>query len=231
MRKILLGGIALTALAAAFPSFAADLPPNSGGSYYTPYTPAPVFNWSGLYLGANGGYGFGSFLGGGTTRFGSADAGVLGGTLGYNYQINQFLVGLESDFDWTSFKSSKTYLPGPIYETAKLDSLWTLRGRVGYAMDNVLLFATGGYAGGMIRTNLTDSTLPVPLGGPTYASDNYSNGFAIGGGLEYAFSSVLSAKAEYLYTSLDNQSIFDGAHATSVALHESLVRGGIDFHF
>ena len=230
MRKILLGGVALTALAAAFPSFAADLPRNAAPppSYYTP---APVFNWSGLYLGVNGGYGFGSFMGGGTTRFGSADAGVLGATAGYNYQIGQFVVGLESDFDWTSFESSKTYLPGPISESAKLDDLWTVRGRLGYAMDNVLFFATGGYAGGMIRTSLTDATLPVPLGGPTYSSNNYSNGFAIGGGLEYAFSGAISVKAEYLYTSLDRQSIFGGAHLTTAAMQESLVRGGIDFHF
>ena len=80
MRKILLGGVALTALAAAFPSFAADLPPNSApaASYYAP---APAFSWSGFYLGVNGGYGFGSFTGGGTTPFGSADAGVFGGTV------------------------------------------------------------------------------------------------------------------------------------------------------
>jgi outer membrane immunogenic protein len=230
MRKILLGGVALTALAAAFPSFAADLPPNSAppNSYYSS---TPVFNWTGLYAGVNGGYGSGSFLGGGTTRFGGADAGVLGATAGYNYQVNQFVVGVESDLDWTSFESSKTYLPGPISENAKLDDLWTMRGRVGYAMDNVLLFATGGYAGGMIRTSLTDSTSPVPLGGPTYRSDYYSNGFAIGGGLEYALSSAISIKAEYLYTSLDRQTIFGGAHLTTAALNESLVRGGVDFHF
>ena len=230
MRKILLGGVALTALAAAFPSFAADLPPNAAPSE-SYYAPSPVFNWTGFYLGINTGYGFGAFTGGGATPFATADASTYGGTAGYNYQINQFVVGVESDLDWASFKSSKIYLPGPITETAKLDDLWTLRGRAGYAMDNVLLFVTGGYAGGVIRSNLTDGTLPIPAGGPTYGSSNYSNGYAFGGGLEYAFTSAISAKAEYLYTSLDKQSIFNGAHSTSVALHESLVRGGIDFHF
>ena len=228
MRKILLGGVALTVSAAAFPSFAADLPRN-----YAPppsyYAPAPVFSWTGFYLGFNGGYGLGGFTGGGATPFGTADAGLLGLTAGYNYQIGQFVVGLESDVDWTSFKSSKVYkAPGSISETAKLDNLFTVRGRLGYAMDNVLLFATGGYAGGEIKTSLTDSTTLPPT---TYGSSKYSNGYALGGGLEYAFSNTISAKAEYLYTSLDKQSIFGGAYATSVALHESLIRGGIDFHF
>ena len=230
MRKILLGGVALTALAAAFPSFAADLPRNSAPapSYYSP---APVFNWTGLYLGVNGGYGFGSFTGGGTTRFGGADAGVLGATAGYNYQIGQFVVGIESDFDWTGFKSSKTYLPGPISETAKLDDLWTLRGqgRLRHGQRSALCNRR------LCRRDDQDQPhrfdLPVPLGGPTYRSNKYSNGFAIGGGLEYAFTNAISVKAEYLYTSLDRQSIFGGAYLTTAAMHESLVRGGIDFHF
>lgn len=225
MRKILLGGVALTALAAAFPSFAADLPRNTA-PMQPYYAPTPAFNWTGFYLGINTGYGFGSYTGGGSTPFGAADAGVFGGTVGYNYQINQFLVGLESDYDWTSFNSSKTYLVPTIGESAKVDGLWTLRGRAGYTMDNVLLFATGGYAGGVIRSNLTNPTVPV-----SYGSSNYSNGYAFGGGLEYAFTNAISVKAEYLYTSLDKQSIFGGAYATSVALHESLVRGGVDFHF
>jgi outer membrane immunogenic protein len=230
MRKILCGGVALMALAAAVPSFAADLPPNSAppDSFYTP---APVFNWSGLYVGFNGGYGFGGFSGGGATPFKGADAGVLGGTAGYNYQMSQFVVGLEGDFDWTSFKSTQTYLPGPVVETGRLDHLFTIRGRVGYAMDNVLLFVTGGYAGGVISADLTDSTVPVPVGGPTYHTDAYSDGYAIGGGLEYAFSGAISLKAEYLYASLGSQPIFSGAHATNIALHESLVRGGLNFHF
>lgn len=226
MRKILFGGVALTALAAAFPSFAADLPPYSAPPPY--YAPMPVFSWSGLYFGVNGGYGFGTFMGGGTAPFGSADAGVFGATAGYNYQIDNFVLGIESDIDWTGFKSSKTYLPGPITESAQLDDLWTVRGRLGYAINNVLLYATGGYAGGMIRTHLTDPTLP---GGTTFSSTTYNNGFAIGGGLEYAFNNVVSVKSEYLYTSLDRQSIFRGPHLTTAALNESLVRAGLDIHF
>lgn len=228
MRKFLLGGVALASIAAAFPSFAADLPPNGAESYYAP---TPVFNWTGLYVGVNGGESFGSFSGGGATRFGSAAAGLIGLTAGYNYQIDRFVVGVEGDADWTSLKSVKTYLPGPIVESAKTNGLWSLRGRMGYAFDNVLLYATGGYVGGMIKTSLNDASLPVPAGGPFYRSNNFSNGYVIGAGLEYAFTRSISVKAEYLYRSLDNQPIFGGAHLSNAGLHESLVRGGINYHF
>jgi outer membrane immunogenic protein len=226
----MLGGIAVVTWMAAVPSFAADLP-SYGGPAEPYYSPVPVFRWSGYYVGANGGYGFGSFTGGGATRFGSAEAGLFGLTAGYNYQIDHFVVGVEGDVDWADLKSEKTYAHGAINETAETDGLWSFRGRVGYAMDNVLLYVTGGYIGGMLKTSLYDATVPVPTGGPTYKSNNFNSGYVIGVGLEYAFNNSISVKTEYLYRSLGDQPVFGGAHLTRAGLNESVVRGGINYHF
>jgi outer membrane immunogenic protein len=229
MRKILTGSIALAALTAAAPSFAADLPPAAGAPVY--YSSAPAFDWTGFYAGADAGYAFGSFSGGGATPFGGANSDLFGLSAGYNFQITQFVVGVEGDVDWGDLKSYKTYLPGPINEFAKTDTLWSLRGRIGYALDNVLLYATGGYVAGVLKTELNDATVPVPVGGPSYASNKFNSGYVIGAGLEYALNRSFSVKAEYLYRTLDDQSIFGGAHLTNAGLHESLVRGGVNYHF
>ena len=230
MRRFLIGGIVLAALIAPAASSAADLPGYSAPAE-TYYTPTPVFNWNGLYAGVNAGYGFGGFTGGGATPFGKPEAGILGFTGGYNFQINQFVVGVEGDVDWANLRSRKTFSPGPVSEIAETNSMWSLRARAGYAVDNILLYVTGGYVGGQIKTSLNDPSVPPPAGGPFYKSNNFNSGYVIGAGLEYALTRSFSVKAEYLYRSLGQEGVFGGAHLTTAGLDESIVRGGVNYHF
>ena len=100
----------------------------------------------------------------------------------------------------------------------------SLRARFGYAMDRALFYVTGGYTGANMRGSLADTG-----GNPSlfFNQSNYLNGYVVGLGLEYAVTNNVSVKAEYLYRTLEDQSIFGGAHLTNAGLHESLVRGGV----
>jgi len=103
MKRILIASA--LALAAAVPAFAADLPPPVAPAPRAPvvYVPAQIFSWTGFYVGINGGWGFGQSTWTppvGTISSFSTNGGMLGGTLGGNYQIGQFVVGGEGDVDW-----------------------------------------------------------------------------------------------------------------------------------
>jgi outer membrane immunogenic protein len=161
MKRILVAGA--LALASAAPAFAADLPPPAAPPPRAPvaYVPAiPTFTWTGFYIGLNTGYAFGQADGTstlGTTGNFSVSGAMAGLTLGGNYQIGQFVVGGETDIDWQNVRGSLvgggcSFIPpvGPPAIPGSCDaaSNWvgTLRARVGFAMDRVLLYATGGAA-------------------------------------------------------------------------------------
>ncbi len=226
MKKIVLAGIAAATILSASAGFAADLPRRNQPSSPV-YTP-PVFTWTGFYLGVNGGAGFGKFSGLGKTNFGNANGGLIGATAGYNYQFNQFVAGIEGDADFARMDGSSSYnkVGGTISGKGRLSSLFTLRGRLGYSVDRALLFVTGGYAGGNVKGNLTDTSIAT-----SYSQSNYLNGYVLGAGLEYAFTNNISAKAEYLYTSLGSKNYFSGINVTNAGLRESIIRAGVNYRF
>lgn len=233
MHTFRLAALALPFVAVAS-AHAADLP---GRNYAPPpaavtaYAP-PVFSWSGFYAGLNAGYGWGSLGNIGNTTFGKPKGFVLGGTLGYNHQINQFVLGVEGDINWTGMDSSaRTLVGGPpastVVNTADVKWMGTLRARAGVALDRALLFVTGGYAGASVNAKFNDLTLAV--GG---SDSNWRNGWAVGGGIEYAFTRNISAKTEYLYTSFGSKTAFGGTPYVSRAeLSSSLVRTGVNYRF
>lgn len=233
MRTFRLAALALPLVAAASAQ-AADLPRRS----YAPppvamaaYTPPP-FSWTGFYVGLNAGYGWGSLGNVGNTTFGKPSGFVLGGTVGYNYQINQFVLGLEGDANWTNINSTaRTLVGGPpasaVVSTANVSWMGTLRARAGYSVDRALLFVTGGYAGASLEHKYNDLTLAV--GG---SDSSWRNGWAAGAGIEYAFSRNISAKTEYLYTSFGAQDLFTGApYVSRSELSISMVRAGVNYRF
>jgi outer membrane immunogenic protein len=131
MKKKMLA-ISVAAVAAAGSAAAADLPRNPAPYYYPP---APSFyNWSGFYAGLNLGYEWSKVTGSSVNPAGVAG----GGQLGYNWQTGQFVFGAETDIQVSA--ADDTFAPW------KFSNPWfgTLRGRAGYAMSNILLFATGG---------------------------------------------------------------------------------------
>ncbi len=219
MKRFLLAGVAALALTGS--ATAADLmypaPPLAPGPLYS-----PLYNWTGFYVGINGGGGYGGSNWDGIDSF-SVSGGVVGLTGGYNFQINRFVVGIETDIDWAGIKGSTTScLFGCDTRNAWIG---TIRGRFGYAFDRFLPYLTGGVALGDIRANRTY----FPGGSFTNA------GWALGGGLEVAiFGSAFTAKVEYLYVGLGdfncglNCGLLPGSN---VSYYANLLRGGINVRF
>src|ERR1700691_2770021 len=200
LSKFLLSSSLLLAMAAS--AAAADLPSEKGPPVYAP-PPPPAFSWSGVYIGAQLGYGWNNSSAPFDTSFGFAlpnesnGGGILGGVhIGYNYQVSQFVFGLEGDVNGSSQSASGVdpfdYAGVVGFHTSK-DIDASIRGRIGYAFDRVLIYATGGGAYGNFRTSYNDG----------FAFDTFNTGrvgWTVGGGLEYAIDNNWSVRAEYRYT-------------------------------
>ena len=215
-------------LALASPAFAADLPhPIYKAPPYAPEV-APLFSWSGFYVGINGGYAWGkadvsNSLGSFTTD--TQDGWLIGGTVGYNYQMGNFVLGLEGDFDYALIKGNTTNTGACAAGSCEVKNTWfaTARGRVGYAMDRWLPYITGGgaFAGLKVEPSTGNS------------SSSTTTGWTAGAGVEYAFMPAWSAKIEYLYADL-GKSTCDASIcgvSTDVDPKINIVRAGLNYHF
>ena len=210
--------LALTGVAAT----AADLPPRYPQPYARAPVYSPVYNWTGFYLGINGGGGWGSSRWDGIDSF-DLSGGLIGGTIGYNWQIGQFVIGAEGDIDWSGIKGTTTVLC-PFGCQTRNHWLATVRGRVGYAFDRFLPYLTGGLAVGDINTSVPG----LPGGSITNA------GWTIGGGLEFGVVSNVSVKAEYLYVDLGgfNCGLNCGLlPAGDASFHANVLRAGLNVRF
>jgi outer membrane immunogenic protein len=211
--KRIIVGVTLAA-ASAVSAFSADLPARA-----PPPMPAPpaIYNWTGFYLGANAGYGWGhqnplSLL---STQFDQATfnvhGGMIGATLGAQIQASHIVMGLEADGDWASVKGSSSFtptiagvpLPFALGLNSSASAYYTGRARVGYAMDNVLLYGTGGAA--MLNSSVTGNSVPAATCGtagvlPRCSGSSTRLGVAAGAGAEYGFMPNMSAKAEYIWS-------------------------------
>jgi outer membrane immunogenic protein len=231
-------------LALAPPASAADLslPP----IYKAP--PPQIFSWTGGYIGVNGGGGWGQTshtatagitgipgLPSLTTGNFNTHGGLVGGTVGYNYQIGPWLLGAEADLDWTNIQGTfkgVVPIPGgsaPFSLSSQLQWLETTRVRAGVVWDHALFYGTGGAAMGGLNATANASAGASGLGAAVTASDTQTRfGWTAGGGVEYAFTSYLSGKVEYLYVGLgsQNQIVVDNVKFTT-----NIVRGGLNLHF
>jgi outer membrane immunogenic protein len=176
----------------------------------------PIFTWSGIYIGVNGGYSFGKTtpLGAGAGPSFNTNGIVAGGTIGGNYQAGAFVFGAEGDFDWDNIKGTPAACVG-----CQASSTWlaTARGRVGVAFDRVLVYGTGGAAFQQLKF-----TIP-----PAASATSSPFGWTAGGGVEFALSPNWSAKAEYLFVDFNNKTI-GGANFNLI---ENVVRGGVNYRF
>lgn len=227
MKRILF--TAMLSIAAAGTALAADLPqpappPPQAPVAYIP-TVAPVYNWGGIYVGINGGWGFGkSDWTGGAAPSGSFDisGGVVGGTAGANFQTDAFVFGVETDLDYSQVAGNG---PGSFCANCYTSSTWlgTTRARVGYAADRVLFYGTGGVAYGDVKAtafNVTNASTEI--------------GWTAGAGIEAAFADNWTARIEYLFVDLSDGSCTTACGAPpnqSVQFNENLVRAGVDFKF
>jgi outer membrane immunogenic protein len=202
---------ALSALTFAGTASAADLPRRTGAVSPAPYQAQPAGTWTGFYAGIVGAYDLCHQKGTANATYGALNGGQIGVTGGYNMQWGQVVAGVEGDMAWSNAEANRGANRSDLRNEA------TLRARAGLAVDaSTLLYVTGGYAGANIkRENATAS------------NSDWHNGYALGAGLEYAFTRNVTGKAEYLYSDLGNAS--GGALKTGVT--QNGVRMGVNYRF
>jgi len=165
------------------------------------------FDWTGFYVGAYGGFGWG------TVDVGAAESdvqgGLAGGTIGYNMQAGNFVFGIEADGGWAGIES-QDFADG---FNNNLDWTSTVRGRLGYAFDNFMIYGTGGAAIGGIADDV--------LG------DDTRIGWTAGGGIEASLTEHISAKVEYLFMDFGD----DDIGGVPVDLQVHTVKGGLNYRF
>ena len=256
-----------TLVASAIAASAADMPVKAP-AYVS------VYNWSGFYAGVNAGVGFGRASTSTDTVFsptgyfaatsvpaisaaGSQSAnkaGFTGGVqIGYNWQTNNTVLGLEADFGYMGLRASQS--AGAVYpccaptafvvsSTAKTDWLMTLRPRVGFTSNNWLLYVTGGLAVGQVKGdfNFTDTFAAAT---ESASISKTKVGWALGAGVEYGMAGPWSLKLEYLHVDLGsvsgtstNLAAFTPAinfptnvYTHSVKVSDDIVRVGLNYKF
>jgi outer membrane immunogenic protein len=240
-KNIILGAIAALVLAPTAVS-AADLavkaPP-----------PVAIYDWTGFYIGvsAGGSLGNSDHIDAAT---GLSDAagynikgGMVGGTLGYNWQVSSFVFGLEGDASWVNEYGSNSdigpaalgfvnsFNGNPLFQSFTKETwMASARARFGYAVNNLLFYATGGYAAAGVEAGVKDGTTNALLA----SASSTRNGWTAGGGLEWGFAPNWSAKFEMLYMKF-NSAAFNTVQAegprSAVPLDDTVARVGINYRF
>ena len=237
MRVLIVVGILLGAVNFAC---AADMP--GPAPYYPPPAPPPPapYNWTGIYGGLNAGGGFASAKDTGTitggdlggvsaSGTGSATGALGGGQIGFNYQVNSLVLGMEGDFDYSSLSSTST--ASILSETSKIQWLATIRGRAGFAIDRIMIYGTGGAAFVPVSDSITASGY-----GTVFNASSTNIGWTIGAGVEGAFAQNWTAKIEYLYVqsnfSLSGPiAVAGGTLSYTGTISENVIRAGINFKY
>jgi len=205
MKRFAVGAAALTLAGMAQSANAADLPYNQP---YTVNQPLNAFSWAGPYLGGNLGYEWGTVSNSGTKPSGIA-GGIEGG---YNFQSGNWVFGIEGDLELTGASDT--------FASWKFSNPWfgTVRGRIGYAFNNILFYGTAGLAFGELR-------------GETFglAQSHTSAGWALGVGTEFGLAPNWSAKLEYLYVDLSANNF--AITGVSNGYSFGVIRAGVDYHF
>ena len=234
-------------LSASAAAVAADLP--NGEASPGLLRGDSAYNWSGIYAGASAGMASDTISADyATATFGEPKAkGFIGGVqAGFNKQVGGLVVGLEADFSLTnahgdtrrdlSGKYGDYTLAGAGVMEAGLANLGTVRARLGYAMDNVLIYGTAGYAFGRNRLTMSGSLTATKPASPAQsalnagATSNTMSGWVVGAGMEYAFARGVSVKAEYIRVQFNDSTFFGGTWAeTMTKAHVHLIRTGVNF--
>jgi outer membrane immunogenic protein len=259
--KRLLIGIAAATFVIATSAFAADLPVKAPVYTKAPVYVDPVFDWTGFYIGGNLGYSWGrsndtSTLtnAAGTVLLVTSDKtdlnGIVGGgQIGYNWQIQNWVWGLEADIQGTDEKGTRAFsfttgqqfcfnlCPPPVTTpfalTQKIDWFGTVRGRAGVLVTpRVLLYATGGLAYGQVNSSETVGTV-VPS---AFSASNTNVGWTVGAGIEGVISGNWTARLEYLYVDLGTVSGSFTLPSTNVISYNSritdnILRVGVNYKF
>ncbi len=220
-------------------TMAADMPARAAYKA-APAFVAPAPAWAGFYIGAHAGYGWGNFEASDVDPLFRAlidenlnhkpDGGVFGGQVGYNFQVGNIVFGVEGDGSYATIRGSTRYdfpLLGGTFvdqQTSKIESMFTARGRLGYAFGPAMVYVTGGYA-----TAEASSTFTASLFGQSLSTSDRSwhSGYTVGGGVEYKLAQNWNARVEYLYSDLGEKN-----HTVEpFKLEMNVVRAGLSYQF
>jgi outer membrane immunogenic protein len=235
MRRCLL---ALVGLAGATMLSSGAMAADMGRPVYKapPAGALPVaYDWTGFYIGGHVGYGWADkdwrdAFGLATTH--TADGFLGGGQVGFNYQINQFVLGVEGDISWANLNGNSTAVFGlaaPVTQSFNSEVDWTstLTGRLGIAIDRWLVYGKGGvaWAGDRYATNRYTFPASVEISDTRW-------GWTAGAGVEYAFAPNWSAKLEYNYMDFGTKA-YSFAPGTSTDIDQQIhaVKFGINYKF
>jgi outer membrane immunogenic protein len=235
MKKLIIGA-ACAAISSAS-AFAADLPTQT---YKSAPVVAQVYNWTGMYVGVNGGYGWGTqdpltLLSNAFDRTSfNINGGMFGGTVGAQIQQGYVVLGLEGDLDWANIKGSGISTPSilgigkgiTLNIATNTSAVMTARARVGAAMNNWLFYVTGGVAFDKSSANGTSiAGFACGTAGvfTNCSASSWRPGLAAGLGVEYGFAQNWSAKLEYLYIATVGSGVSTD--------HIDTIRGGINYRF
>jgi outer membrane immunogenic protein len=210
--------------------------------------PMAVFNWTGFYLGIEGGAAWGrskhvstdpAFSGVEIASF-NMSGGLFGATAGYNWQAigSPWVFGVEGDWSWTDKKGSANDLApfnSAFVQETKEKWFATFRGRVGYAWDRWMLYATGG--GAVAKVDANEFFGPNPARGVNDSETRF--GWTVGAGIEGAIAGNWTAKAEYLFVDYGKIGFFAapltpgncGCVAADVSVNNHIFRVGVNYIF
>ena len=232
-KNIILGAVTALLLGPTAVS-AADLPMKAAP------VPVAIYDWTGFYIGVAAGGSLGTSThtdaatGLGDTVGYNVKGGLVGGTLGYNWQVSSVVFGLEGDASWVGEYGSNfdDGLAGNPAFTSYTKETWvaTARGRLGYAVNNLLFYGTGGYAAAGVEAGVKDSNTGALLG----SASSTRSGWTAGGGYEWGFAPNWSAKFEWLYMKFDSaafNTLAAEGPRSSVPLDDNVVRAGINYRF
>ena len=195
MKKFVIS--AAVAMSLATPALAADMAVKA-----PPPAPLPViYDWSSFYIGANGGWGqshscldFVTAVGTVASGCGDRSGGVAGGQIGYRWQTNQFVFGLEAQGDWANLRNTRVSLLNPtLSTTAKTDGIGLFTGQIGWAWNASLLYVKGGAAVTSNHLDVFDNITGLGL----FSASNTRWGGTVGVGYEYGFAPNWSVGVEY----------------------------------
>jgi outer membrane immunogenic protein len=230
MKKFLLGTVALVALGATVPALAADL----GARTYTkaPAYAAPIYNWTGFYIGGHVGGAFSSdnIFNGLVTGNNNNGRFLVGLQAGADYQFApNWVAGIEGQYSWLGHNNSVIFPGGLVYANNQR-ALGSFTGRVGYTWGPALLYVKGGYAYSDNNETLALAGAPV-----AFALDSgHRNGYTVGAGLEYMFAQNWSAKVEYQYYNFGSSRFLAPAPLVPFGTFNNddhVVKAGLNYRF
>jgi outer membrane immunogenic protein len=243
--------IAVVGLGCLEVALAADLPSMNSMPVYAP-PPAPIFTWTGFYVGGNVGYGIdhvsypydlfngNSFI---QNRDGLTESGpVLGGQVGYNYQLkglplvgDHLVVGVEAFGEWSGVDGASTSTTAGRVATfgTRIESYGGLVGRIGYAFDRLLVYLEGGIPFGVTKSYYSVGSYS---GSRTVARFQIGKQNIVGAGLEYTFAENWSLRLDYLYSyvaakwvEFDPEPGVSFQYLSRTSFHSARI--GLDYHF